>query len=131
MSGRGQWVCSTGDQSSENHIGGLEVISGCGPVGIHRYGYSECTREAISGSGPVGKDHCKSLGEFWRESVGVVQWAWSNGCSPVGVSQDESVEHKGSQRCGLEGNSGCGPVGITKCDLRRSVGVVLLWCEDL
>ena len=39
------------------------------------------------------------------------QWVWSSGCSPVGVSQDESVEHKGSQRCGLEGNSGCGFVG--------------------
>ena len=35
-----------------------------------------------------------------------------------------------SQVCVLEGNSGCGPVGITKCDLRRSVGVVLLWCVD-
>ena len=35
-----------------------------------------------------------------------------------------------SQVCVLEGNSGCGPVGITKCDLRRSVGVVLLWCGD-
>ena len=34
------------------------------------------------------------------------------------------------QVCVLEGNSGCGPVGITKCDLRRSVGVVLLWCGD-
>ena len=39
--------------------------------------------------------------------MGVVQWAWSSGCSPVGVSQDESVEHKRSQRCGLEGNSEC------------------------
>ena len=28
----------------------------------------------------------------------VVQWAWSSGCSPVDVSQDESVEHKGTQR---------------------------------
>ena len=49
--------------------------------------------------------------QILRQSVGVVQWAWSSGCSPVGVSQDESVEHKGSQRCGLEGNSGCGLVG--------------------
>ena len=35
-----------------------------------------------------------------------------------------------SQVCVLEGNSGCGPVGITKCELGRSVGVVLLWCGD-
>ena len=34
-----------------------------------------------------------------------------------------------SQVCVLEGNSGCGPVGITKCDLRGSEGVVLLWLE--
>ena len=67
--------------------------------------------EVISGCGPVGMDHCKSLGVVWRGSVGVVQWARSSGCSPVGVSQDESVEHKGSQKCGLEGNSGCGLVG--------------------
>ena len=52
--------------------------------------------------------------------MGVVQWAWSSGCSPVGVSQDESVEHKGSQKCGLEGNSGCGLVGISGCGLEEN-----------
>ena len=55
--------------------------------------------------------------------MGVVQWAWSSGCSPVGFSQDESVEHKGSQRCGLEGNSGCG--------LEGSLGAVQWKATDL
>ena len=103
-------------------------ISGCGQVGIHRYGCNECIQKAISGCGPVGMDHCKSLGVVWRGSVLAVhwvssggnQWVWPSGRGPVGVSQDESAEHKGSHRCGLEGDSGCGLVGDSGCGLEES-----------
>ena len=55
------------------------------------------------------------MGVFWR-SVGVfLTW--------------ECKTQREVTLCVLEGNSGCGPVGITKYDL-RSVGVVLLWCGD-
>ena len=44
--------------------------------------------------------------------MGVVQWAWSSGCSPVDVSQDESVVRgvvwKGTVGVVLWGISGCG-----------------------
>ena len=51
--------------------------------------------EGNIGCGPVGKDHCKSLGVVWRVSVLAVhwvssggnQWACSSGHGPVGVVQ--------------------------------------------
>ena len=46
--------------------------TGCGPLQITR-----CGLEGIS--------PCHPLGEFWRESVGVVQWVWSSGCDQVAV----------------------------------------------
>ena len=55
--------------------------------------------------------------------MGVFQWVWSSGCSSVGVSQDESVENI-SQRCGLEGNSGCSLMGISECGLEEKVCVL-------
>ena len=54
-----------------------------------------------SGQGPLQITRCglegSVLAVHWVSSGGN-QWVWSSGCGPVGVSQDESVEHKGSQR---------------------------------
>ena len=54
---------------------------------------------------------------------------WSSGyvLKISGCVLDMSAEHKGSHRCDLEGNSGCGPVGITRCNLEGIRGVV--WGE--
>ena len=70
-------MCSTGDQSSENHIEGLEVISGCGPVGMEH-----CTSIGVV----WGISECSPLCEFWRRDLegiigcgneGIINWVRS------------------------------------------------------
>ena len=92
---------------------------------------------------------CCSLAVHWVNPGGN-QWVWSSGCGLErisGYSQNESAEHKGSHRCGLEGTVGvvswgsvgvvwrktvcvpettigCSTAGITRCSWKGTVGVV-------
>ena len=81
--------------------------SGHGPLQITR-----CGLEGIS--------PCCPLGEFWRGSVGVVQWAWSSGCSPGGVSQDESVNTREPRGVVWKGTVGVVLWGISGCGLEEN-----------
>ena len=73
-----------------------EGNSGCGLEGsLGAVQWKATDLEGNIGCGPVGKEHCKSLGVVWRGSVLAVhwvssggnQWVWSSGHGPVGVVQ--------------------------------------------